>query len=209
MISITINDLSHIEAVTVINGLPDYIKMRMGASVGQVVGDEPEDLTDGSLPQPDYTIPSALHDPLTGETTPIDELDAAGIPWIDGIHAKNKSKRVDQCWKSGNGVSVDMRAKAEAPYAAAATVGTPVPEMPPIPDSLKRTASAPIPTAASLAPSAPVSWDDLVARMNELSNEGKWTDAYQTDVYARAGVTVTSELQTNETLRSTLFDLLV
>lgn len=89
------------------------------------------------------------------------ELDAAGFPWDDRIHASTKTKTVDGYWKRKRGVSEELVGQVQAEFknggvteTAAAVEEAPVPAVPAAPTAIasEGVAGVAVPAAPVAAP---------------------------------------------------------
>ena len=89
------------------------------------------------------------------------ELDIAGIPWDERIHAKTKTKTAKGAWKKGKGVdptvlaTIEAELKAANPPAPVAAVPVPLAPVATVPVPLAPVAAVPVPLAPVAAVPVP------------------------------------------------------
>lgn len=146
-------------------------------------------------------------------------LDANNVPWIAEVHSANKGLNQDGSWRRRRGVDkahAEMVENAARHNPSAAPVYTA-----PIPTTVTPTAArvVPLPVAAPVGlpgmpalvnpvPAVvvpPVSYDELIAKVTDLSSRGVTGEQFQA-AYAAAGVTDVNALQTDETVRRRCYD---
>lgn len=136
------------------------------------------------------------------------ERDAAGIPWLAGIHATTRGKTKEGLWRGAKGVTTEQRTAAEAPYRGQ-------PQTMQVPTFLQPAGAAPVtipvmpmPGAAPVMPSMPmpvapppVDYPTLVNKLTGLMQTGKLTNDGVFGIYNICGITDPTALMTDETLR--------
>lgn len=107
------------------------------------------------------------------------EVDSAGLPWDERIHAKTKKLNGDDTWKKRrNGpsgaplaaIEAELRARGMVPVAAPVPVAPPI-APPPV------AAPVPAPAPAPIAPAPVADPTDIMAFMQQLQEQMKNTDA--------------------------------
>lgn len=136
------------------------------------------------------------------------QVDSAGVPWIEAVHAGGKTLNKDGTWRGKRGVSNEARAQAEAAAKVSSVPsmpGTAAPSMPGMGGGMPGMPSFP-PIASAPVPQ-PVSYNDVVNKYQELAQAGKLAnESIIVGIYQKIGITDVAQLQTDETLRRSLLD---
>lgn len=141
----------------------------------------------------------------TAEKAVTAEVDADGFPYDETIHTGTKAKKADGRWKARKGAG-EAEKKAREKFLAKGGANPPsVPGMPGMPEMPGSTPPAPTQPERN---SEPVSFDQMVAAVNDALARGIVEQSEVGTLYQKAGSLDPSEYQANETLRRKLVDLI-
>ncbi|MHB8283493.1 MAG: hypothetical protein ACYDD1_02345 [Caulobacteraceae bacterium] len=156
------------------------------SDVDEPISAAPEPISAAPEPSADPT-PAAPPPPVAAAPAPpaVDvELDSAGQPWNEELHASSKSKVADGTWRKKRGLATDAAAATLAPPAPAAPAPPPAPAAAPTPP--------PAPAPDAPVPPIPVpSGNRFVVVMKKLSDaqaNGLIKKEDTEGLYAAAGI---------------------